>query len=160
METTHFPLLKYCQFAAKPRPPCAFQFFHISDILLCQKRPFLTVAKNALYGAAALIFTGFYPQSALGDDTQAQPSGSFKNKDFLQLKKNEKKFFLFGVIETLWQIEALRDKKAGQCVADWYYKDMANKDALILAYMKKYPDLEPNAILITLTEKACNLPAK
>ena len=87
-------------------------------------------------------------------------AGSFKNSDFLELDDKTKKYWLVASIEALWQVKALRDKKAGQCVADWYYKDVANKNAVLVAYMKKYPDNTPASILIALTEKACGLSVK
>jgi hypothetical protein len=107
----------------------------------------LTIAKSFIYGVAALVFTGLYPQTALGE--------GFKNKDFLKLENNEKKYWLLASIETLWQVEALKNKKTAQCIADWYYKDVANKNALLLASMRKYPNYAPIAILVALTEKSC-----
>ena len=93
-----------------------------------------------------LIFNGF--------NTPAWAEG-FKNKDFLKLEDNEKKIWLLASIETLWQIEALENKKTAQCISDWYYKDVANKNAQILGSMKKYPDYAPIAILVALTEQSC-----
>lgn len=100
-----------------------------------------------VFGAVSLVFTGFYPQTAFSEE--------FKNKDFLKLENNEKKSWLLASIETLWQVEALKNKKMAQCIADWYYKDVANKNGLIVSSMKKYPEHTPVAILVALTERSC-----
>lgn len=80
---------------------------------------------------------------------------SFKNKDFLVLNNDQKKYFMRSAIDTLGFVAAYKDRKKGRCVWEWYFKDITNKNGLIEAYMKKYPEKAPSLVLIALTEKDC-----
>jgi hypothetical protein len=79
----------------------------------------------------------------------------FKNKNFLKLENNEKKFWLTGSIEALTHVAAAKNKKTGWCVHDWYYTDTAVKNGIILGSIEKYPDSTPSAVLLALTEREC-----
>lgn len=107
----------------------------------------MKVAKTLVFGSIASAVVTFYPQITIAD--------GFDNKGFLSLENAQKKFWIDGAIDTLGHVAAIKSKEQGQCVYDWYYNDTANKNGLILASMTKYPDHTPSAILIALTERAC-----
>ena len=79
----------------------------------------------------------------------------FKNKNFLALENEQKKFWLAGAIGALFHVAAAKSEKKGQCVYDWYYTDTAMKNGIILGSMEKYPNATPSAVLLALTEKKC-----
>lgn len=82
--------------------------------------------------------------------------GKFTGEDFLELHGEAKKFWLDGAITAFAQVAAARDKATGQCIYNWYFAgDIAQKNGLIEASMKKYADAKPTAILLALTEHAC-----
>ena len=87
-------------------------------------------------------------------------ANNFTNADFLKLDDNEKKYWIVASIETLWQIEAHKNKAVSQCIVDWYYKDIAYRNGLIVGYAKKYPKYTPTAVLTIVLKKACGLSIK
>ena len=121
---------------------------------LCQKGSLLAWPK-------ALIFLGFLVPPMLlfanvsfasGDDAD----NSFTAKDFLQLSDEQKKFWIEGAVDAYGQVAAAKSNDLGKCVLQWYYGDkIAERNSLILASMKKYPDIIPSAIMLALTERAC-----
>lgn len=58
---------------------------------------------------AALILTSLFSNCVLAE--------SFKNSDFLKLDNEQKKVWILASIETIWQIEAHKNKEAAQCIA-------------------------------------------
>jgi len=108
----------------------------------------LTVARSLMFGFVSLVVAGLYPQEAL--------SKGFENRHFLEMGDTQKKFWLDGAITALSHVAASRDKKAGECVYNWYFGDkIADRNGLIIASMKKYPDIRPTAVLMALTEREC-----
>lgn len=112
----------------------------------------MTISKSIAFVVIAFVFIGLYPQQAFAE--------SFKNSDFLELKENEKKYWILASIETIWQVQTHKNKVIAQCIADWYYKDVANKNGLLIGYAEKYPDHTPTTVLVTLLEKACGFSVK
>lgn len=56
----------------------------------------------------------------------------------------------------LVQLGASKRKTTGQCVGNWYFSDKrAERNALILASMKKYSDSYPSAVMLALVEREC-----
>jgi len=86
--------------------------------------------------------------------SSAQGQG-FTNADFMALPATQQKGFLDGIMHTLWQVAAQKDTTTGQCVFDWYYKDVHKKNSLILASMEKYRDYSLAPVIIGLTEIEC-----
>lgn len=83
-------------------------------------------------------------------------AGGFTNKDFLTLPEAHQKFWIQGAMYTLIHVAAAKDPKTGQCVSDWYFGDKrAERNGLILASMKKYPESYPSAVFLGLTERTC-----
>ena len=107
----------------------------------------MTVLKAGIIGTVCLGFSVIYPQEVLAE--------GLKNEGFLKLSSEQKKYWLYSAIDTLGFVAAYKDKQKGQCVWEWYGKDIAKKNGLIEAYMAKNPEKSPSAILIGLTEKAC-----
>ena len=80
------------------------------------------------------------------------------SKDFLQMEDVKKKFWIDGAISALGHVAAAKNKEQGSCVYDWYFSDkIADRNGLILASMKKYPDSAPTAVLLALTERECGI---
>ena len=95
----------------------------------------------------ALAIAAFYPQIS--------EAKNFDSKDFLAMPDVQKKFWLSGAISTLSHVAAYKSKSHGKCVYDWYFKDTANQNGLILASMAKYSTHTPTTILIALTKRVC-----
>ena len=95
----------------------------------------------------SLIVAASYPQTLLAEDT--------KDPHFLELDDAKKKFLILGTIDTLVAVAAHQSKETGQCVFDWYYKDVHKKNSLILASMEKYRDYSLAPVIIGLTEIEC-----
>ena len=82
----------------------------------------------------------------------------FTNKDFLTLQEAHQKFWIQGSIDSLAHVAAAKSKQTGRCVIEWYYGDeYAARNGLILASMRKYPDAQPTAVMLALTERACGV---
>ena len=82
----------------------------------------------------------------------------FTNKDFLTLQEAHQKFWIQGSIDSLAHVAAAKSKQTGRCVIEWYYGDKhAARNGLILASMRKYPDAQPTAVMLALTERACGV---
>lgn len=82
----------------------------------------------------------------------------FTNKDFLTLQEAHKKFWIEGAVDALAHVAAAKSKKTGRCVIEWYYGDNhAERNSLILASMKKYPDVQPSAVMLALIERSCGV---
>lgn len=109
----------------------------------------MRLARGAVLSCICLIALGIYPQELMAE--------GFNNSDFLLLKDEEKKLWLLSSIDTLGFVAGYKDTEQGRCVWEWYYKDVSNKNGLILAYMGENPDKSPSAILIALTESACGV---
>lgn len=107
----------------------------------------MKVIRAFAFGSMALVFTTFYPQISNAE--------GFNNRDFLAMSDVQKKFWLSGAIDTLGHVAAIKSKSHGKCVYDWYFKDTANKNGLILASMEKYPDHSPTTVLMALAKRAC-----
>ena len=82
---------------------------------------------------------------------------SFTAKDFLKLNEAHQKFWIEGAIDmTALIISTGGNKTKGRCISEWYYGDQnAERNSLILASMKKYPNVPPNAIMVALIERDC-----
>lgn len=86
----------------------------------------------------------------------AQAEG-FTAKDFLTLPEAHQKFWIEGAIDmTALVVSTGGNKKKGRCIYEWYYGDRhAERNSLILASMKKYLNVPPNAIMVALIERDC-----
>ena len=81
---------------------------------------------------------------------------NFKASDFLKLQSMNQRFWISGSIGTLIHVANAKDRKIGDCIANWYYSDKkAERNTLILAAMKKHSDKQPSTIMIALTEHVC-----
>jgi hypothetical protein len=107
----------------------------------------MKITASLAIGFIALIILSIYPHTIW--------AAGFNNSDFIKLNDIQKKFWIDGAMDTLGHVAAIKNKQQGQCVYDWYYLDTAKKNGLIIASINKYPDHTPSAILIALTEKAC-----
>lgn len=82
----------------------------------------------------------------------------FTNKDFLTLQEAHQKFWIQGAVDVLGHVAAAKSKQTGRCVLEWYYGDQyAERNSLILASIRKYPDAHPSAVMLALTERACGV---
>lgn len=80
----------------------------------------------------------------------------FTADDFLAMPNVHQKFWLSGAVDSLNHAAGKQDKAYGACIVDWYFGDQqTERNALILASFKKYPDIAPSIILMALTEKSC-----
>ena len=107
----------------------------------------MKVIRTLAFGFTVLALAVFYPQTS--------EAKGFNNRDFLAMPDVQKKFWLSGAIDILGHVAAIKSKSQGKCVYDWYFKDTANKNGLILASMKKYPDHSPTTVLMALAKRAC-----
>lgn len=103
--------------------------------------------KLAVLVLCSLMISVSYPQKSFAEKT-TEPH-------FLELDDGKKKFLILGTIDTLAVVAAQQSKEIGQCVFDWYYEDVPNKNSLILASMAKYKDYELATVVIALTEAKC-----
>lgn len=80
----------------------------------------------------------------------------YTNEMFLMLPEAHQKFWIQGAMHALGLVAAGKSKETGKCVIDWYFGDKrGERNGLILASMKKYPDSYPSAIFLALTEREC-----
>ncbi len=80
----------------------------------------------------------------------------FQNKDFLNLPEAHQKFWIQGAMHALGLVASGKSEETGKCVIDWYFGDKrAERNGLILASMRKYPNSYPSAIFLALTERVC-----
>jgi len=107
----------------------------------------MTLLKASIIGTVCLGFSVIYPQEVLAD--------AVRNKQFLAFDKVQQNAWIGGIVETLWQVAAQKDKVISGCIADWYYTDTPKKNGVILAAMKQYPEHTPTNIVVALTEHEC-----
>ena len=61
-------------------------------------------------------------------------------------------------MHALGLVAAGRNKDIGKCVIDWYFGDKrAERNGLIIASMRKYPNSYPSAVFVALTERECGV---
>lgn len=86
----------------------------------------------------------------------AQAEG-FTAKDFLKLDEAHQKFWIEGAVDMMGLVAAnTNNHQQGKCIMKWYYGDEnAERNGLIIASMRKYEDVPPNAIMLALAERAC-----
>lgn len=97
---------------------------------------------------AALTVSSFHPVLASSD--------GFRSRNFLEMDSIKKKFWPHGSIMSYANIAAARDKDKGKCVYNWYFSDkIAERNGVILASMKNYPQVTPSAVILALLENAC-----
>lgn len=96
-----------------------------------------------------------------GSGIQAQSAEPVKGS-FLALSDGERFWFMEGAVRTVSHLIALTDKKKGDCAANWYLGDRANKRKLIEKAIAEKPDLGETTIIILQIEQACGplTPAK
>jgi hypothetical protein len=51
----------------------------------------------------------------------------------------------------------MQDQKKGDCLADWYFKDKAAKQALVERSILENPNEMPTTVIFVLMSKACGL---
>lgn len=104
-----------------------------------------------------LLYAGVFLMACHGTQA-AEGKEGFRAKHFLEMKDEQKKLWLHGAMNAFAHMAASKDHAAGKCVHDWYFSEDINyKDGVILATMRKYPEVTPTAVLLALTEKSCGI---
>lgn len=78
-----------------------------------------------------------------------------KTLSFLQLSEGQRYFYLEGAYKTVAHLLFMRDRKLGQCAADWWLKDRDGKRALVERTIAAHPDKSETTVILGLLTKAC-----
>ena len=80
---------------------------------------------------------------------------NFKNSEFLEFSQSQRDWFYSGAYMSIGHVISLKNKKQGQCVTDWYFKQPKQRITELENAMRKYPDHSPTSILIGLAQLEC-----
>ena len=101
-----------------------------------------------------LLLLGVIFFSLTGINTSAIAK-NFKSSEFLEFPQDQRDAFYSGAYMSIGHVISLKNKKQGQCVTDWYFKQPKQRITELENAMRKYPDHSPTSILIGLAQLEC-----
>ena len=101
------------------------------------------MSAKKIVAAGALLF-------GLLASASAEPQNSF-----LQLKHEERYWWINGAVLTLAHYVSVTDKPKGECISSWYLKDRAARQKLIEDSIAQYPNEIPTTIVFGLLTRTC-----
>jgi hypothetical protein len=79
----------------------------------------------------------------------------FKNSEFLKWSEDNKSFYIRTSIGMAGLIAAQNDKKHADCLENWYFADMNDRNEFMYKYMRQYPNGHPRGIILAVLRKQC-----
>lgn len=78
--------------------------------------------------------------------------------DFLKWDRKAQVFFLNTSVSMAGFIISQTNSKRAKCIQKWYFKSadvQSSRQNQILSEMRRYTEFHPNAVLVSLIERAC-----